>query len=68
MEWGLRQSIPAHRQVSRYFSFSGGSLDRLAGSNVIVAGTAIFGAENPEHVIATLKGAVNTALASVIDH
>ena len=43
-------------------------LDRIAGSNVIVAGTAIFGAENPEHVIATLKGAVDTALARVIDH
>jgi len=38
-----------------------------AGSNVIVAGTAIFGSEHPEHVIATLKGAVNTALATVID-
>ena len=32
-----------------------------AGSNVIVAGTAIFGAENPEQVITTLKSAVNTA-------
>ncbi|KAF8647943.1 hypothetical protein AX16_006475 [Volvariella volvacea WC 439] len=30
-----------------------------AGSNVIVAGTAIFNAENPEEVIATLKAAVN---------
>lgn len=44
------------------------SLDSIAGSNVIVAGTAIFGSENPEHVIATLKGAVDTALATVIDH
>ncbi|KXN83644.1 Ribulose-phosphate 3-epimerase [Leucoagaricus sp. SymC.cos] len=34
-----------------------------AGSNVIVAGTAIFGAENPEQVIAMLKSAVNTAQA-----
>ncbi|KAF5356261.1 hypothetical protein D9756_004159 [Leucocoprinus leucothites] len=34
-----------------------------AGSNVIVAGTAIFGAENPEQVITTLKSAVNTAQA-----
>lgn len=33
------------------------------GSNVIVAGTAIFGAENPEQVISTLKSAVNTAQA-----
>jgi len=32
-----------------------------AGSNVIVAGTAIFGAENPEQVITTLKSTVNTA-------
>lgn len=46
----------------------GASLDSIAGSNVIVAGTAIFGSENPEHVIATLKGAVDTALATVIDH
>lgn len=31
------------------------------GSNVIVAGTAIFGAENPEQIIAGLKSTVNTA-------
>lgn len=31
------------------------------GSNVIVAGTAIFGAENPDQVIAGLKSTVNTA-------
>lgn len=30
-----------------------------AGSNVIVAGTAIFGAEDPENVITTLKSTVN---------
>ncbi|KAG6841916.1 hypothetical protein C0991_005096 [Blastosporella zonata] len=36
-----------------------------AGSNVIVAGTAIFNAENPEEVIAMLKTTVNTAQASV---
>ncbi|EIN14117.1 ribulose-5-phosphate 3-epimerase [Punctularia strigosozonata HHB-11173 SS5] len=36
-----------------------------AGSNVIVAGTAIFGAENPEDVITTLKDAVNTAQARI---
>ncbi|KAJ6621629.1 ribulose-5-phosphate 3-epimerase [Mycena sp. CBHHK59/15] len=35
-----------------------------AGSNVIVAGTAIFSAPNPEQVIATLKATVNTAQAS----
>jgi len=39
-----------------------------AGSNVIVAGTAIFGAEDPEYVIASLKGAVTTALTKVTDH
>ncbi|KAJ7783674.1 ribulose-5-phosphate 3-epimerase [Mycena maculata] len=36
-----------------------------AGSNVIVAGTAIFGAPNPEEVIATLKATVNTAQAKL---
>ncbi|KAG6334498.1 hypothetical protein ID866_4593 [Astraeus odoratus] len=35
-----------------------------AGSNVIVAGTAIFHAENPEAVIVSLKDAVSTALAN----
>jgi len=34
-----------------------------AGSNVIVAGTAIFGAEKPDEVIAHLKSTVNTAQA-----
>ncbi|KAL9715842.1 RIBULOSE-phosphate 3-epimerase [Leucoagaricus gongylophorus] len=34
-----------------------------AGSNVIVAGTSIFGVENSEQVITTLKSAVNTAQA-----
>ncbi|KAI9445099.1 Ribulose-phosphate 3-epimerase [Lactarius indigo] len=36
-----------------------------AGSNVIVAGTAIFGANEPEQVIATLRSAVDAAQASV---
>ncbi|KIM48306.1 hypothetical protein M413DRAFT_440022 [Hebeloma cylindrosporum] len=36
-----------------------------AGSNVIVAGTAIFGAENPSQVIQDLKVAVNTAQAKL---
>ncbi|KAJ7038307.1 ribulose-5-phosphate 3-epimerase [Mycena alexandri] len=36
-----------------------------AGSNVIVAGTAIFNAPNPEDVIATLKATVNTAQAKI---
>jgi len=35
-----------------------------AGSNVIVAGTAIFNAPNPDDVIATLKASVNRALAA----
>lgn len=34
----------------------------VPGSNVIVAGTAIFGAENPETVIAGLKESVSKAL------
>ncbi|KAG6818023.1 hypothetical protein H0H87_009178 [Tephrocybe sp. NHM501043] len=34
-----------------------------AGSNVIVAGTALFNAENPEEVIATLKATVGAAQA-----
>ncbi|KAJ7932504.1 ribulose-5-phosphate 3-epimerase [Mycena leptocephala] len=36
-----------------------------AGSNVIVAGTAIFNAPNPEEVIASLKATVNTAQAKL---
>ncbi|KAL4266940.1 Ribulose-phosphate 3-epimerase [Pleurotus pulmonarius] len=36
-----------------------------AGSNVIVAGTAIFGAQDPEGVIATLKATVNKAQAKL---
>jgi ribulose-phosphate 3-epimerase len=35
------------------------------GSNVIVAGTAIFNAPNPEEVIASLKATVNTAQAKL---
>ena len=33
------------------------------GSNVIVAGTAIFGSENPTEVIQRLKDTVNAAQA-----
>lgn len=33
----------------------------LTGSNVIVAGTAIFNAPEPEQVIATLKASVDAA-------
>ncbi|KAJ6575004.1 ribulose-5-phosphate 3-epimerase [Mycena capillaripes] len=36
-----------------------------AGSNVIVAGTAIFGAPNPDEVIASLKATVATAQAKL---
>ncbi|KAH8102531.1 ribulose-5-phosphate 3-epimerase [Cristinia sonorae] len=36
-----------------------------AGSNVIVAGTAIFGASNPEQVISVLKATVNEAQARI---
>jgi len=36
-----------------------------AGSNVIVAGTAIFGAENPEEVISVLKISVENAQAKM---
>ncbi|KDQ09255.1 hypothetical protein BOTBODRAFT_37167 [Botryobasidium botryosum FD-172 SS1] len=39
-----------------------------AGSNVIVAGTAIFGAPQPEQVIAQLKASVNTAQARRTKH
>lgn len=37
----------------------------VTGSNVIVAGTAIFGAPNPDEVIAGLKASVNTAQAKL---
>ena len=36
-----------------------------AGSNVIVAGTAIFGAPDPEGVITVLKATVNAAQAKI---
>ena len=37
----------------------------LSGSNVIVAGTAIFGADDPNGVIDVLKTTVNTAQAKI---
>jgi len=37
-----------------------------AGSNVIVAGTAIFGAPNAEEIITTLKAAVDAAQAKTV--
>jgi ribulose-phosphate 3-epimerase len=36
-----------------------------SGSNVIVAGTAIFGSDKPEEVIATFKSAVDTAQVKI---
>lgn len=39
-----------------------------AGSNVIVAGTAIFNAEEPETVIKQLKTAVDTAQANILSN
>ena len=41
------------------------AVNRISGSNVIVAGTAIFGADKPEEVIATLKSVVDTAQAQI---
>ena len=37
----------------------------MIGSNVIVAGTAIFGASDPIGVISTLKATVNAAQAKI---
>lgn len=37
----------------------------IIGSNVIVAGTAIFGAAEPEKVISLLKSTVDTAQAKI---
>jgi hypothetical protein len=41
------------------------SLETIVGSNVIVAGTAIFNDPQPEKVIATLKETVETAQAKL---
>jgi ribulose-phosphate 3-epimerase len=38
----------------------------FTGSNVIVAGTAIFGAQSPEEVIATLKSSVDNAQKKIV--
>ena len=53
----------AHAGVYSSLSSCNTMLILNAGSNVIVAGTAIFGAPNPEEVIAGLKASVNTAQA-----
>lgn len=41
--------------------------DRRIGSNVIVAGTAIFGAPDAAQVITTLKSSVNNALVKAAE-
>ena len=52
-------------QVNHRFKLSNSSVIYSSGSNVIVAGTAIFGASDPEGVIAQLKSTVNDALAKI---
>lgn len=51
-------------KIFEYFGLK--PLNPHAGSNVIVAGTAIFGSPDPEVVIATLKATVNSAQARLI--
>lgn len=59
----LKQVFP----ISVLAPIKQGSLENVClGSNVIVAGTAIFGADKPEEVIATLKSVVDTAQAKVL--
>jgi hypothetical protein len=54
--------VPMLASIPTYFLTDEYS-DARTGSNVIVAGTAIFGAEKPDEVIATLRAAVDTAQA-----
>lgn len=52
-------------RVSRYIDKQFSKSLYNTGSNVIVAGTAIFNATEPEQVIALLKQSVDTAQARV---
>jgi 3-keto-L-gulonate-6-phosphate decarboxylase len=67
--WGLQPLMRVHMQVMYHdlvrvsYGTEDVGLANTLGSNVIVAGTAIFGAENPEAVIAGLKESVNQAFA-----
>jgi hypothetical protein len=61
-------SMLVHMRVitSRHPHVSG-ILTDYTGSNVIVAGTAIFGSPNAEEVIALLKSTVDTAQAKIVN-
>lgn len=57
-----RQSVSALRLVRPWFvATTLGLISYCTGSNVIVAGSAIFGAPSPEDVIAQLKASVAAA-------
>ena len=62
-----KQLVPVQKLVKavHHRSFVGKAIDTFVvlGSNVIVAGTAIFGSDNPSAVIEQLKNTVNTAQA-----
>jgi len=59
----LRADYPSlHIQVDGGLSPSTVDVAAEAGANVIVAGSAVFGAADPGAVIQTLKGAVNHAV------
>lgn len=57
--------VPVQKLVNPFIglSWKGNWFIAILGSNVIVAGTAIFGADNPTAVIEQLKNTVNTAQA-----
>lgn len=66
--WGQKRSMYAPMQVRSVCTASCCGHSELeilihSGSNVIVAGTAIFGAPEPDKVIALLKATVETAQA-----